>query len=62
MVDMNDEDNTVLFVDAIDDPVVASTSGAVVDELEVQRPANPLRVVCERPVDELDHGCSDLLG
>ena len=50
-----------VFNDAVDHPVVTSTSRVQPGELAAEGLAHSLWIVSERPEDELDAGRSDLL-
>ena len=58
---MQDLDRAALFNDAVDHPVVTSASRVQTAELTAQELPYSLRVVGQRPEDELDAGGGDLL-
>ena len=61
MVDRDDQECMGLFVDAEDDPVLASSGRVVLGEVQVEFAAHSSRVVSQSSVDELNSGCRDLL-
>src|SRR4029079_7244090 len=60
--DPDDVDEDLAVVDAVDHAVLPTTSGVVALELEPEPLAHPVRVVEQRPVDELPHPGGDALG
>jgi hypothetical protein len=50
----DDPDDVLGVIDGVQNPVVAAARGVVTREVKLQRPTHTLRVVGERPVDELD--------
>ena len=62
VVDREDDDNTRLVVDLIDESVVATVRAVLALQLEAKLVADAPWVVGESSVGELDNGRADLLG
>jgi len=56
MVDGQDVDLAASIVDAVDDPVIPSVGAAQTLQVEPERSTDPVWVVGESAVDELDCG------
>lgn len=62
MFDRQDENHAVLFVDPVDDSEIAPGCGVASFKFEPKRMANPMRIIGERSIDELDRSSGGLLG
>ena len=62
VVDANDEDASLGFIDPIDDPVCTATRAVVALKLEQERLAHTVGVLHERPCHELDDSGGGELG
>src|SRR5579884_3160532 len=62
VLDDPDGDSAGVVINSVDDPVVPPACGVEALQTKAEGVPYPLRVLSQRPVDELDHGRADLLG